>query len=386
MMTQWRFCSVFLMSLACVLPSLTLAAEAITANVPVPMLAAKAFVLRDANTGSLLVANQPDMLVEPASLTKVMTAYLTFEAIKQKRLSLTQPLPVSQKAWKVEGSKMFIDTTMQVTVDELLHGLIIQSGNDAAITLAEGIAGSEELFASLMNKKAAALGMKNTHYVNATGLPDPTHVTTARDLSLLANALIHDFPQDYARLYSQKSYTFNKITQPNRNRLLFIDPSVDGMKTGHTESAGYCLISSAKRGDFRLISVVLGTASDNVRAAESQKLLNFGFQFYESKRIYEAQQPITQQRVWKGTASQVALTVAHPVYVTLPQGEYANMKANLRIPAPLQAPLSAGQVVGKVEFSLQGKVVFSEPLVTAQAVPQANIVARLLDQIRLYLQ
>ncbi len=386
MMTQWRFCSVFLLSLACVLPSLTLAAEAITANVPVPMLAAKAFVLRDANTGSLLVANQPDMLVEPASLTKVMTAYLTFEAIKQKRLSLTQPLPVSQKAWKVEGSKMFIDTTMQVTVDELLHGLIIQSGNDAAITLAEGIAGSEELFASLMNKKAAALGMKNTHYVNATGLPDPTHVTTARDLSLLANALIHDFPQDYARLYSQKSYTFNKITQPNRNRLLFIDPSVDGMKTGHTESAGYCLISSAKRGDFRLISVVLGTASDNVRAAESQKLLNFGFQFYESKRIYEAQQPITQQRVWKGTASQVALTVAQPVYVTLPQGEYANMKANLRIPAPLQAPLSAGQVVGKVEFSLQGKVMFSEPLVTAQAVPQANIVARLLDQIRLYLQ
>lgn len=386
MMTQWRFCSVFLMTLACVLPGLTLAAEAITANVPVPMLAAKAFVLRDANTGSLLVANQPDMLVEPASLTKVMTAYLTFEAVKQKRLSLTQPLPVSQKAWKVEGSKMFIDTTMQVTVDELLHGLIIQSGNDAAITLAEGIAGSEELFASLMNKKAAALGMKNTHYVNATGLPDPTHVTTARDLSLLANALIHDFPQDYARLYSQKSYTFNKITQPNRNRLLFIDPSVDGMKTGHTESAGYCLISSAKRGDFRLISVVLGTASDNVRAAESQKLLNFGFQFYESKRIYEAQQPITQQRVWKGTASQVALTVAHPVYVTLPQGEYANMKANLRIPAPLQAPLSAGQVVGKVEFSLQGKVMFSEPLVTAQAVPQANIVARLLDQIRLYLQ
>lgn len=382
MMTMWRICSAFCVMLA----SAVSAAEAIPASVPVPMLAAKAFVLRDVNTGSLLVANQPDMPVEPASLTKVMTAYLTFEAVKQKRLSLTQPLPVSEKAWKVEGSKMFIDTTMQVTVDQLLHGLIIQSGNDAAITLAEGIAGSEALFASLMNKKAAALGMKNTHYVNATGLPDPSHVTTARDLSVLANALIRDFPQDYARLYSQKSYTFNNITQPNRNRLLFIDPSVDGMKTGHTESAGYCLISSAKRGDFRMISVVLGTVSDNVRAAESQKLLNFGFQFYESKRVYEAQQVIHQQRVWKGQAAQVALTVTHPVYLTLPQGEYANMKASMRIPAPLQAPLRAGQVVGAIDFSLHGKVVFSEPLVTAQAVAEANVFARLIDQVRLYLQ
>nr|WP_036308210.1 D-alanyl-D-alanine carboxypeptidase family protein [Methylophilus sp. 5] len=365
---------------------MTVAAEAITGNVPTPTLAAKAFVLRDANTGSLLAANNPDMPVEPASLTKVMTAYLTFEAVKQKRLALTQTLPVSQKAWKVEGSKMFIDTTMTVTVDELLHGLIIQSGNDAAITLAEGIAGSEELFASLMNKKAAALGMKNSHFVNATGLPDPTHTTTARDLSVLANALIRDYPQDYARLYSQKSYTYNNITQPNRNRLLFIDPSVDGMKTGHTESAGYCLISSAKRSDFRLISVVLGTTSDNVRAAESQKLLNFGFQFYESKLIYAASKAITRQKVWKGTESEVDLTVARPVYLTLPQGEYANMKANLRIAKPLQAPLKAQQTVGAVDFSLGGKVVHSVPLVTVHAVEASNIFSRMIDQVRLYLQ
>jgi len=382
MMTMWRSCIAFLLSI----PLMTAAAEAITGNVPTPTLAAKAFVLRDANTGSLLAANNPDMPVEPASLTKVMTAYLTFEAVKQKRLALTQTLPVSQKAWKVEGSKMFIDTTMTVTVDELLHGLIIQSGNDAAITLAEGIAGSEELFATLMNKKAAALGMKNSHFVNATGLPDPTHTTTARDLSILANALIRDYPQDYARLYSQKSYTYNNITQPNRNRLLFIDPTVDGMKTGHTESAGYCLISSAKRSDFRLISVVLGTTSDNVRAAESQKLLNFGFQFYESKLIYAADKAITRQKVWKGTESEVDLTVAKPVYLTLPQGEYANMKANLRIAKPLEAPLKAHQTVGAVDFSLGGKVVHSVPLVTVHAVEASNIFSRMIDQVRLYLQ
>lgn len=382
MMTMWRSCIAFLLSI----PLMTVAAEAITGNVPVPTLAAKAFVLRDANTGNLLAANNPDMPVEPASLTKVMTAYLTFEAVKQKRLSLTQTLPVSQKAWKVEGSKMFIDTTMTVTVDELLHGLIIQSGNDAAITLAEGIAGSEELFATLMNKKAAALGMKNSHFMNATGLPDPAHVTTARDLSILANALIRDFPQDYARLYSQKSYTYNNITQPNRNRLLFIDPTVDGMKTGHTESAGYCLISSAKRNDFRLISVVLGTTSDNVRAAESQKLLNFGFQFYESRLIYAADKAITWQKVWKGTENQVDLTVVKPVYLTLPQGEYANMKANLRVPKPLEAPLKAHQTVGAVDFSLNGKVVHSVPLVTMQAVEASNIFSRMIDQVRLYLQ
>lgn len=379
---MWRF----YLAVLFLFPLSSLATEVIPADVPAPTLAAKAFVLRDANTGNLLAANQPDMPVEPASLTKVMTAYLTFEAVKQKRLSLTQTLPVSHKAWKVEGSKMFIDTTMTVTVDELLHGLIIQSGNDAAITLAEGIAGSEELFAALMNKKAALLGMKNSHFINATGLPDPTHMTTARDLSILANALIRDFPQDYKRLYSQKEYTYNKITQPNRNRLLFLDPTVDGMKTGHTESAGYCLISSAKRDDFRLISVVLGTASDNVRAAESQKLLNFGFQFYESKKVYEAGAKVSTQKVWKGTENSIDLTVSKPVYFTMPRGEYPNMKANLRINKPLEAPLKARQVVGQIEFSLNGKVVRSIPLVTAQAVEASNIFARMIDQIRLYLQ
>ena len=380
---MWRFCFVVFSLISSFSVS---ADEVIASSVPVPALAARAFVLRDANTGALLAANQPDMPVEPASLTKVMTAYLTFEAVQQKRLSLTQTLPVSQKAWKVEGSKMFIDTTMTVTVDELLHGLIIQSGNDAAITLAEGIAGSEELFAALMNKKAAALGMKNTHFMNATGLPDPAHTTTARDLSILANALIRDFPKDYARLYSQKSYTYNNITQPNRNRLLFLDPSVDGMKTGHTESAGYCLISSAKRGDFRLISVVLGTASDNVRAAESQKLLNFGFQFYESHLLYQPGQIISTQKLWKGTQNQIGLTVAKPAYLTVPQGEFVNMKAAVKVPAALLAPVQKNQPLARLEYIQNGKVVHSIPLVAANSVEAANIVSRLIDQVRLFLQ
>ncbi len=379
---MWRTLFVLVFSF----PLIASATAVVRSDIPAPTLAAKAFVLRDANTGQLLAAHQPDMPVEPASLTKVMTAYLTFEAVKQQRLRLGQALPVSEKAWKVEGSKMFIDTTMTVTVDELLHGLIIQSGNDAAVTLAEGIAGSEELFAALMNKKAAALGMQHSHFMNATGLPDPNHTTTARDLAILANALIRDFPQDYARLYSQKSYTYNKITQPNRNRLLFLDPTVDGMKTGHTESAGYCLISSAKREDFRLISVVLGTASDNVRAAESQKLLNFGFQFYESKRLYAAGSVIRQEKVWKGTENQVAITVAQPVYFTLPRGEFANMKANIQLPQALSAPIKAQQVVGQLAFSLDGKVVHQVPLVAASAVTASNFVARMVDQVRLFLQ
>lgn len=383
-----RFCGVLFSILsicfAC-LPAVH-AEETLTAAVPAPNLAARAFVLRDANTGILLASNQPDMPVEPASLTKVMTAYLTFEALKQKHLNLTQTLPVSEKAWKVEGSKMFIDTTMTVTVDELLHGLIIQSGNDAAITLAEGIAGSEEVFAAMMNKKAAALGMKNTHFVNATGLPDPTHMTTARDLSILANALIRDFPNDYARLYSQKSYTYNNITQPNRNRLLFIDPSVDGMKTGHTESAGYCLISSAKRGDFRLISVVLGTASDNVRASESQKLLNYGFQFFESHLLYQAGKVVTTQKLWKGTQNQIALAVDHTAYLTVPRGEFANVKAAMRLPQALIAPVKQHQALARIEYSQNGKVLANVPLVATQDVAEANIVSRMIDQVRLFLQ
>ena len=245
---------------------------------PPPNLAVKAYLLKDFNSGHVIATQNANMRIEPASLTKIMTAYLSFKAIKNGHLQLTQTLPVSETAWKIEGSKMFIEPNKPVTVDELLHGMIIVSGNDASITLAEGIASTEELFASMMNKEAKRLGMKNTNYVNATGLPDPQHYTTAEDLSILASALIRDFPEDYKRLYSVKEYTYNNIKQPNRNRLLWLDPNVDGMKTGHTESAGYCLISSAKRDTTRRISVILGAPTDAARATESQKLLNYGFQ------------------------------------------------------------------------------------------------------------
>ncbi len=358
----------------------------LASNVPSPLLEAKAYVLRDFNSGAVLASSEPSMRVEPASLTKVMTAYLTFEAVQQGRLALTQALPVSEKAWRAEGSKMFIEPNVPVTVDELLHGLIIQSGNDAAITLAENIAGNEEQFAFLMNEKARMLGMQHTHFMNATGLPHPEHYTTAYDLSILATALIKHFPQDYARLYSMKEYTYNKITQANRNRLLFQDPSVDGMKTGHTDTAGYCLIASAKRNDFRLVSVVLGTASEVARANESQKLLNFGYQFFESQRVYQKGQVITQTRIWQGDQPQLKLTVAESLYFTLPRGQYAKLKAHLQLAKPLVAPVTVNQVVAKLQFSLDGKVIRTVPVVAGNTVQKGNIFARLTDRIRMTLE
>ncbi len=353
---------------------------------PPPSLAVKAYLLKDYNSGHVIATQNANMRVEPASLTKIMTAYLTLKAIKNGHLQLTQTLPVSQTAWKTEGSKMFIEPNKPVTVDELLHGMIIQSGNDASIALAEGIASTEQLFAGMMNKEAQRLGMKNTHYMNATGLPDPQHYTTAADLSILASALIRDFPEDYKRLYSVKEYTYNKITQPNRNRLLWLDPNVDGMKTGHTESAGYCLISSAKRDNTRRISVVLGAPSDAARATESQKLLNYGFQFFDSTLVYKRGQNINQLKVWKGSENQVASTVANDLYLTLPKGEYANVKAVISSTQPLIAPIKKGQVIGSVKFMLNGKTIEQHPIVAEKAVDTAGILGRAWDSIKLLLQ
>ncbi len=353
---------------------------------PPPTLAVKAYLLKDFNSGNVIATQNSDMRVEPASLTKLMTAYLAFKALKNGHLQLTQTLPVSNFAWKAEGSKMFIEPNKPVTVDELLHGTIIQSGNDSSIALAEGIASSETLFAAMMNKEALRLGMKNTHYVNATGLPDPQHFTTANDLSILATALIRDFPEEYKRLYSVKEYTYNKITQPNRNRLLWLDPNVDGMKTGHTESAGFCLISSAKRDGVRRISVVLGAPTDAARATESQKLLNYGFQFFDSKLIYKQGQAISQLRVWKGTENQIASTVANDVYVTLPKGEYANVRAVMSSTQPLIAPIKKGQVIGNVKFVLNGKTIDERALVAAKSIDTAGILGRAWDSIKLLLQ
>jgi D-alanyl-D-alanine carboxypeptidase (penicillin-binding protein 5/6) len=353
---------------------------------PPPSLAVKAYLLKDFNSGHVIATQNANMRIEPASLTKIMTAYLSFKAIKNGHLQLTQTLPVSETAWKVEGSKMFIEPNKPVTVDELLHGMIIVSGNDASITLAEGIASTEALFASMMNKEAKRLGMKNTNYVNATGLPDPQHYTTAEDLSILASALIRDFPEDYQRLYSVKEYTYNNIKQPNRNRLLWLDPNVDGMKTGHTESAGYCLISSAKRDTTRRISVILGAPTDAARATESQKLLNYGFQFFDSTPVYKRGQTINQLRVWKGSENVVASTVANDLYLTLPKGEYANVKAVISSTQPLIAPIKKGQVIGSVKFMLNGKMVEQRSIVAAKAVDTAGILGRAWDSIKLLLQ
>ena len=369
-------------SLLIMLPSFVLAAQV----APPPNLAVKAYLLQDFNSGSIVAASKKDDRIEPASLTKIMTAYLSFDAIQHGHLKLDQTLPVSEKAWKVEGSKMFIDPKVAVTVDELLHGMIIQSGNDASITLAIGVAGSEEQFADMMNKQAAKLGMTGTHFMNATGLPEKEHYTTAQDLMTLATALIRDFPLEYKRLYSVKEYTYNKITQPNRNRLLWLDANVDGMKTGHTDNAGYCLISSAKHGESRLVSVVLGAANETMRATESQKLLNYGFQFFESTLVYKQAQTINTLRVYKGQDKTVAATINKDYYLSLPKGDYARVKASMTSQQPLIAPIKAGQTIGKITFVLDGKTINEQALVAAKTVDEAGFFGRIADSIRLMIQ
>lgn len=374
-----------LIKILAILSLTTLSAQAADVVAP-PTLDAKAFMLRDFNSGKIVAAQNGDAAVEPASLTKVMTAYLSFKALKNGAIKLTQTIPVSEKAYKVEGSKMFIERDVPITVDELLHGMIIVSANDASIALAEGIAGDEGNFAQMMNQQAKALGMNHSHFMNATGLPDPLHTTTALDLSLLASAMIRDFPVEYKKYYSQKQYRYNNITQPNRNRLLFLDPFVDGMKTGHTESAGYCLISSAKREDTRFISVVLGTKSEAARAIESQKLLNFGFQFYDSHLIYKQAQTIKTLKVWKGAEKEVAATLANDLYITIPKGAYSRVVATLQTQKPLVAPLKKGQKIGSVRFTLDGTLVDQRDLIAAQDVSLGNLFSRAWDSIKLKLE
>jgi D-alanyl-D-alanine carboxypeptidase (penicillin-binding protein 5/6) len=374
--------SISALSLSLLMAQNTNAAEA----APAPNLAVKAYLLKDLTSNRTIVEQNAEMRVEPASLTKIMTAYLSFKAIKNGHLKLTQTLPVSELAWKVEGSKMFIEPNIPVTVDELLHGMIIQSGNDASIALAEGVAGTQAQFADMMNTEAQRLGMKNTHFMNATGLPDPQHYTTANDLGLLAAALIRDFPEDYARLYSVKEYTYNKIKQPNRNRLLWLDPNVDGMKTGHTDSAGYCLISSAKRDGIRHLSVVLGAASDVARASESQKLLNYSYQYFDTTLVYKKGQAVNTLKVWKGAEAQLTSTVADEFYITLPKGEYANVKGVISSTQPLIAPIKQGQVVGNVKFMLNGKMIDERNLVAAKSIDSAGFFGRTIDSIKLMMQ
>ena len=368
-----------LVALAC----LALPARAIDLPTPPPV-AAKAFLLLDTQSGQVLQSQAPDDRMEPASLTKLMTAYVVFGALREQRINLTQGAPVSERAWKAEGSRMFIEPKKPVTVEELVQGMIIQSGNDACIALAELVAGSEDLFAQLMNKEAQRLGMKNTHFVNSTGLPDPQHYSTARDLATLAAALVRDFPEQY-KYYSQKEFRYNNIRQQNRNRLLWLDPTVDGMKTGFTDNAGYCLIASAKRGERRLVSVVLGTASDSMRAQESQKLLNFGFQFYDNVRLYAKGASVSALKVWKGSSSELhAGSLQSDIVISVPHGSAGKIQAQFVGQEPLIAPVSAGQRVGAVKVTLEGKPVAEYPVVALENVGVAGFFGRMWDGMRLW--
>ncbi len=365
--------------------ALFVSAQALAQQRPVPpTLAAKSWLLLEMGSGQVLTAEKPDERLEPASLTKLMTAYLTFSALRQKSLGLDQPLPVSERAWRMGGSKMFVKVDTQVPVEELIKGMIVQSGNDACVVLAEAIAGSEENFAQLMNREAQRLGMKSSHFVNSTGMPDPQHYTTARDLSLLASALIRDFPEEYKKFYSMKSYTYNKITQPNRNRLLWLDPAVDGVKTGHTEAAGYCLISSAQRGPRRLLAVVLGTESDNARASESLKLLNWGFLSYDAVQVYARDQVISSLRVWKGSESVVKAGFKRDFIIAVPKGYADKIQAQLISQQPLLAPVQAGQVVATLKLSLDGKPYGDYPVGALEGVPVAGLVGRTIDTIKMW--
>jgi len=349
---------------------------------PAPAIAAKAYLLLDFNSEQLLAAHNPRERVEPASLTKLMTAYLTFTALKQKRIAPDQVVPVSERAWRAEGSRMFIEPGKPVTVDELLRGMVVQSGNDASIALAEAIAGSEEAFAQLMNREGERLGLKNTRFVNATGLPHPQHYSTAQDLVLLAGAIIRDFP-DYYPLYSQKEYRYNNITQSNRNRLLWTDATVDGMKTGYTENAGYNLITSARRGERRLVSIVLGAASEAARAAESQKLLNYGFQFYDGVRLYARNQPVATLQVFKGSSNSVKAGFLADLHLTLPRGQNEKLAATIESLQPLLAPISVGQRVGTLKLTVDGSPLRELPVVALENVPVAGVFGRGWDTLRL---
>ena len=375
-------------------PLLALLCLAASAQVPQPPeIAAKSYLVMDVTANQVLATREPDAPVEPASLTKLMTAYLVFDALKAKKIDLKQALPVSQRAWKMPGSRMFIDPKMQVPVEDLIQGMIVQSGNDATVALAEGAAGSVERFVELMNQQAKALGMKNTGYKNVEGLTAPGHTTTARDLSILATRLIRDFPE-YVHYYSIKKYRYQgtpTANDTNRNLLLFRDPTVDGLKTGHTDAAGYCLIATAKR-DFpnlagrRVLAIVLGASSEVARANEAQKLLNWGFTAFEALKLFDAGQPVLEPLVWKGVTKTAKLGQTLPLVLAVPQGSAAKVKTQVVRPDPLVAPLAKGQQVGTLKILVGDQVLREIPLVALEAVEEAGVFGRAWDAMRLWIR
>lgn len=347
-----------------------------------PKIKAKGYLLIDFNSGRVLAEKESDQRLEPASITKMLSSYVFANELAKGSISLSDEVRISEKAWRMQGSRMFVEVGKNVSVEDLLKGVIVQSGNDATVALAEHIAGSEDAFASLMNQHAAELGMVDSHFVNSTGLPHNNHYTTPRDIARLATALIRDFPEHY-RQYSIKSFTFNNITQYNRNKLLWRNNAVDGIKTGHTDAAGYCLVASALRDDMRLISVVLGTSSEEARAAESQKLLTYGFRFFETHKLYEANAPLTTARIWKGTQEQLELGLEHDLYLTIPKGQYKNLDANMNLDARIVAPAKKGQSFGSVNISLDNEQYAKRELVALTDIEKGGLMDSLIDEIKL---
>jgi len=374
---------IFLISL---LVSTTVVNAANTILIPAaPSIAAKSFVLLDFNSGKMIAEKQADLRLAPASLTKIMTVYVVFRELKSGHLTLDEKVTISKKAWQTPGSRMFVEVNKQVSIENLLQGVIIQSGNDASVALAEHVAGDEATFSAMMNQHAERLGMLDSHFQNSMGLPSKNHYTTARDLAKLTIAVIKEFPE-YYEWDSKKEFTFNNITQPNRNKLLWRDKSVDGVKTGYTEEAGYCMVASAKREEMRLISVVMGTASANARANESQTLLNYGFRFFETHQLYKAQAALTEARIWKGDAKQLPMGLNEDLYVTIPRRHYNDLKAEINIDKKIMAPVKEGASLGSVNVSLAGDVVANKPLVALKTINKGGFVDRLYDEAMLMLE
>lgn len=355
------------------------------AEIPPPPIPARAYLLVDHLTGTVLAEHNADERLPPASLTKLMTAYVVFEALRDGRLTLEERVPISEKAWRMRGSRMFIEVGNEVAVEDLLRGLLVQSGNDASVALAERLAGSERAFVEMMNDRAAALGMGASVFRNSTGLPAPGHLSTARDLAQLAEAILAHYPE-HRGLYAEREFTYNGIRQHNRNRLLRRDASVDGLKTGYTSSAGYCLVGTATRSGARLVAVVLGAETPAARLDAGQRLLDYGFEAFETHKLFAAGEPLTAARVWKGVADSAPVGLAHDVYVTIPRGAYEALSAVMRLQAELIAPLEPELTIGEVNVSLQGRPLMTTPLVVLEPVSRGGAWTRFKDQVLMWLQ
>lgn len=361
------------------------ASQAATPVPKEPSVGAKGYLVEDFLSGQAIAEKDADEPMEPASITKLMTAYVIFHEIREGTLALEDKVRISEKAWRTPGSRMFVEVNTQVSVADLLKGMIIQSGNDATVALAEQVAGTEEGFASLMNHHAERLGMTRSHFVNSTGLPDKDHYTTARDIARISRAMIEEFPE-YYRWYSERKFSYNDITQYNRNKLLWRDESVDGLKTGHTDSAGYCLVTSAQRDGMRLISVVLGTRSEEARADASQALLNYGFRFFETHKLYDSGSKLATARIWKGASESVDVGLHRTLYVTIPRGEYKNLDAAMQLQDQIIAPVARDQALGRVVVRLADQLVAEKDLVALQAVDEGSFWQRIVDAALLYFE